>query len=318
LRRKLKEMKNSTEFGTSGQIPQQQQAQQQHTIEFQPLPPPYTVENTGTAYNPTNWPAGHAVYPNWIPNTATASIASNLNLLNQTLGNEERFTLSPTGRFGFTTRTVVVQMRDSAQRPLVSIMILAGRNISTGGYNNDSIRIGSVIQMNNSYGQTLLTGAENGQSITVSSGDQILGTVEGHLLCSTSLTATGIMGETLFQSIGGTEMNVSSSGGCCGSIPSEFTLLSNGVALARIERSPNNSNDGLVTLFNSQNFDLRTKALLLFVGYLIYYAFLADTTFGKVGARGFAKRLCMYVCIFFVVMMVLFISIPIIIIATRF
>lgn len=93
--------------------------------------------------------------------------------------------------------------------------------------------------------------------------------MEGSLLCSTSLTARGVMGEVLFQSIGGTEMNVSS-GGCFGSTPSQFTLISNGVALARIER-PLNNNSGscVVTLLHSQNVDIRTKALLLFTGYLM-------------------------------------------------
>lgn len=93
--------------------------------------------------------------------------------------------------------------------------------------------------------------------------------MEANLLCSTDITTRGIMGEILFQSIGGTEMNMISSGGCCGSIPSEFTLVSNGVALARIERSADNSADGVVSLLNSHNFDLRTKALLIFTGYLI-------------------------------------------------
>lgn len=93
--------------------------------------------------------------------------------------------------------------------------------------------------------------------------------VEGNLLCSTSLNARGVMGEILFQSIGGTEMNTSSSGGCFGSTPSEFTLISNGIAMAHIEKSTNNSEDCVVSLINSQNFDLRTKALLIFTAYFI-------------------------------------------------
>lgn len=93
--------------------------------------------------------------------------------------------------------------------------------------------------------------------------------VGGNLLCSTSLNARGVMGDILFQSIGGTEMNTSSSGGCCGSTPSEFTLTSNGVALARIEKPNNNSEGCVISLFNSQNLDVRTKALLVFTGYLM-------------------------------------------------
>lgn len=77
------------------------------------------------------------------------------------------------------------------------------------------------------------------------------------------------MGEILFQSIGGTETNPSSSGGCFGSTPSEFTLISNGVALARIEKPINNSEGCVVSLFNLQNVDIRTKALLIFTGYLM-------------------------------------------------
>src|SRR5687768_12916718 len=88
-------------------------------------------------------------------------------------------------------------------------------------------------------------------------------------MCSTDLSARGVMGEILFQSIGGTEMNTNHSGGCCGSTPSEFTLLSNGVALARIEKSVNNSGGCVVSLINSRNVDLRTKALLIFTGYLM-------------------------------------------------
>lgn len=77
------------------------------------------------------------------------------------------------------------------------------------------------------------------------------------------------MGEIIFQSIGGTEMNTSSSGGCFGSTPSEFTLISNGVALARIEKPVNDSEGGVISLLNSQNVDIRTKALLIFTGYLM-------------------------------------------------
>lgn len=105
--------------------------------------------------------------------------------------------------------------------------------------------------------------------MTVLSGDQVLGMVEGSLMCSTTLTARGVMGEILFQSIGGTGMSPSSSGGCCGSVPSEFTLMANGVELARIEKPMNGSEGCSITLFNSRNIDLRTKALLVFTGYLM-------------------------------------------------
>lgn len=105
--------------------------------------------------------------------------------------------------------------------------------------------------------------------MTVSSGDQVLGVVEGNMLCGSTLSARGIMGEMLFYSIGGTETSPSSPGGCCGSTPSKFTLISNGVALARIEKSPNGYGGYSITLFNSRNMDSRTKALLIFTGYLM-------------------------------------------------
>lgn len=96
-----------------------------------------------------------------------------------------------------------------------------------------------------------------------------MGVVEGNLLWSTNLHARGVMGEILFHSIGGTEMNMRSSSGCCGSTQSVFTLISNGVALARIEKPVNRSEGCSVSLLNSQNADLRTKALLIFTGYLM-------------------------------------------------
>lgn len=105
--------------------------------------------------------------------------------------------------------------------------------------------------------------------MTISSGEHVLGVVEGSLLCGTSLAVRGVMGDILFESIGGTEMNVASSGGCCGSTPSEFTLVSNGVALARIEKSTDSSNGGTICLFNARHLDLRTKALLIFTGYFM-------------------------------------------------
>ncbi|KAJ6647130.1 hypothetical protein Bhyg_02350 [Pseudolycoriella hygida] len=288
-------MKNNVESGESAQMSQQQE------IGFQ-QPPPYQE---------------YSSYPNWAPNNGFNNTNnSTLDLFSQALGSNESFILAPIGRFGFTTRTIIVQLQDISQRPLLSIMTLPGQNVPTGGHNGGSIRIGSVINMNNSFGQTLLTAKENGQSMTVSSGEQVLGVVEGNLLCSTNLNVRGVMGESLFQSIGGTEMNASSSGGCCGSTPSEFTLLSRGVALARIQRPINNSGGCVVSLINSQNIDLRTKALLIFTGYFMYYAFFADTTFGKIGARGFAKRLCMYICIIFLIIMVLFTLIPIIVMTT--
>lgn len=150
-------MKNTADFGESGQMTSQMthQLAQQPEIGFQ-QPPPYTIE--------------HAFYPNWGPNSGFGgSNASNatLNLLNQAIGSNESFILAPIGRLGFTTRTIIVQLQDSAQRPLMSIMTVPGQNVSTGGNNNSSIRLGSVIQMANTNGQTLLTGRENGEVCNV-------------------------------------------------------------------------------------------------------------------------------------------------------
>jgi len=285
-------MKNSNEFDESEQMPQAQ------PNEFQPPPPYYTVENTNI----------NAQHPNWTTNIPNIPNDSTLNIFNQTLGSNERLTISPTGRLGCMNRTIIVQIRDANQHPILSVMTTAGRNVSTR--NDNSARIGSVIQMTNSAGQTLLTANESVQSFTVTSGEQVLGLVDANLLCSSTLTARSNMGEFLFQSVGGTEINANTSGGCCNSVPSEFSLISNGVELAHIEKSTNNCT---ISLFNSQNLDARMKALLIFTSYLIYYTFMAETPFGEIGVRGMAKKLCMFMCIFFVLVTILFISIPIIV-----
>lgn len=139
-------MKNTDDSGESGQMSSQMTQPQE--IGFQ-QPPPYSVEP--------------AVFPNWIPNTGPNGSNATLNLFNQTLGSNERFIFAPIGRLNFSTRTIIVQLRDTAQRPLMSIMTLPGQHISTGGSNDNSIRVGSVIQMTNTSGQTLLTARENGQ-----------------------------------------------------------------------------------------------------------------------------------------------------------
>lgn len=143
-------MKNSADLGESGQMTSQMTQQQE--IGYQP-PPPYSVE--------------HTMLPNWAPSTgfdgSNNGFNATLNSFNQTLGSNERFILAPMGRIGFTSRTIIVQLRDTAQRPLMSIMTVPGQNISTGGNHDHSIRVGSVIQMTNTSGQTLLTARENGQ-----------------------------------------------------------------------------------------------------------------------------------------------------------
>lgn len=151
-------MKNNPEFGESVQMAQQPE------IGFQ-LPPPYSVENTGNIYNAnnSNQTDVQILYPHWPPINSSGSSGAFLNLFNQSLGNNERFTFSPMGRVGFMTRTIIVQIRDNAQRPLLSVMTLPGRNVSTGGGNDNNIRIGSVIQMTNTTGQILLNATENGQ-----------------------------------------------------------------------------------------------------------------------------------------------------------
>lgn len=142
-------MKNTVDSVESGQMTSQmtQQQAQQPEIGFH-LPPPYSAEQI--------------LFPNWAPNGSNAT----LNLFNQALGNNERFIFAPIGRFGFATRTIIVQLQDTARRPLLSIMTVPGQNISTGHNNHNSIRVGSVMQITNQSGQTLLTARENGQVCT--------------------------------------------------------------------------------------------------------------------------------------------------------
>ncbi len=141
-------MKNFGDSGESGQmtIEMNHHQQTQQEIGFN-LPPPYTIDNV------------------MYPNVFGANSASNatLNMFNQTLGSNETFLLAPIGRVGLTTRTIIVQLQDTTQRPLMSIMTVPGQNISTGPGHENSIRVGSIIQMANTSGQTLLTARENGQ-----------------------------------------------------------------------------------------------------------------------------------------------------------
>lgn len=76
------------------------------------------------------------------------------------------------------------------------------------------------------------------------------------------------MGENLFQIVEGTEMT-NSSGGCCSANPSEFTFMNNGIALARVGKSMHTPDECEITVYNSLNLDPRTKALLIFTGYLM-------------------------------------------------
>lgn len=150
-------MKNTADLGESGQMTSQMEMTQQPDMGFR-LPPPYTVD--------------HAVYPTWGANNGfNGPNGSNatLNLFHQALGNNETFVLAPIGRLGITTRTIIVQLRDTAQRPLMSIMTTPGQNISRGRSHDNSIRVGSVIQMTNASGQTLLTARENGEVCAVES-----------------------------------------------------------------------------------------------------------------------------------------------------
>lgn len=61
----------------------------------------------------------------------------------------------------------------------------------------------------------------------------------------------------------------SSSEGCLCSTPSAFNLQSNGVILARIEQPTDNSDGCVVSLLDSRIIDLRTKALVIFSGYVL-------------------------------------------------
>jgi len=122
------------------------------------------------------------------------------------------------------------------------------------------------------------------------------------------------MGDYLFQSVvGTTETDSNNSGGCCSSSPKEFNIISNGVPIAHVGKSADNSGNCEISLFNSHNTEPRTKALLIFTGYLIYYAFMAETTCGNIGARGLCKRICIYISILFMIIAVICVTIPIIV-----
>lgn len=144
-------MKNSAYTGESGHVPIEMN--QRHEIGFQ-LPPPYSMEPPSFS----NFAPGNSFGSN-VP-------SSTLNLFNETLNNQEQFILAPMGRFAVTTRTIIVQLQNTAQQPIMSIMTVPGQNISTG--NDHSIRIGSVIQMTNTSGQVLLTAKEIGQVCNIS------------------------------------------------------------------------------------------------------------------------------------------------------
>lgn len=152
-------MKSSNE--ENGQMPQEQGNEYES-------PPPYTFDNVPTVYNNnSNVPTALPVNPNWTQNISNVFNHTSLDLLNQTLGNNERFTLFSTGQLGCMNRTAIVQIRDPAQRPILSVMTISGRNIPTARNNDNTIRIGSVIQITNSAGQTLLNGNESGQVVAI-------------------------------------------------------------------------------------------------------------------------------------------------------
>ncbi|XP_037033989.1 uncharacterized protein LOC119072796 [Bradysia coprophila] len=229
-------MENTTEgseHGVTG-VNQQQEIGSQ-------LPPPYSTDPSVSDFLPISY------YDPNVPN-------STLNVFEETLNNEDRFQLTPMGRVN-STGNIFVQFQNTAQQPIMSSKTVPPvQNISTGM--DDSARAGHVIQITNtSSGQLLMTGKRTGESIIISAGDQIIGVVEG--MFNTSLFTTGALGEILFYSTRSANS-------------SEFTLMSNGgVALARIEKVRNDSADVSITLFDSLNVDSRTKALLIFTGYLM-------------------------------------------------
>lgn len=144
-------MKNSAYTEESGQVALEVNQQQDNDFQLPP-PPPYSIQPTSIPhFGPSNAYVSNIPIPN-----------STLNLFNETLNNHETFILAPMGRVGFGTRNIVVQLQNTAQQPIMSIMTIPGQNISTG-HNDHSIRIGSVVQMTNASGQILLTARETGQ-----------------------------------------------------------------------------------------------------------------------------------------------------------
>lgn len=77
---------------------------------------------------------------------------ANLDLFNQTLGNNNIFRLASVGRLDLSTCYVDVQLRDTAQRPLMTIMKAPGQSIP-GGTHSPSV---TVLQMVDTSGQILL------------------------------------------------------------------------------------------------------------------------------------------------------------------
>lgn len=75
-----------------------------------------------------------------------------LDLFNQTLGNNNKFRLASVGLLGLTNRWVDVQLRDTAQRPLMTIMKAPGQSIPGGRHTRAVI----VVQMVDTSGQILL------------------------------------------------------------------------------------------------------------------------------------------------------------------
>lgn len=73
-----------------------------------------------------------------------------LNLLNQTLGNNEQYILTQNKNVG--SEKMIVQLRDTAYNPLMSIMVVRQP------IDDDSKRRNFKIVMSNTSGATLLTG----------------------------------------------------------------------------------------------------------------------------------------------------------------
>lgn len=90
--------------------------------------------------------------PTYVQSIGFNGTNATLDLFNQTLGNNNILRLASVGRLGLTTCWVDVQLRDTSQRPLMTVMMAPGQSIHGGGH-SPSI---TVLQMVDTSGQILL------------------------------------------------------------------------------------------------------------------------------------------------------------------
>jgi len=254
-------------------------------------------------------PSYTSCVPDNVDNVVVPS-SSGLEQFVRIVGNHETLHFHSPNRMGFVFAPPSVQIRDSSENPILSV--INGRNVVSSGRN----RVLSSRELISPNGESLIT-ISTGNPLTLSAGDQILGMLEDdNLTCRQTVEAKNVMGDVIFQGAGDTSIGDSGCncclecgfGCCCPNVP-EFTFFHNGNTLGKLSRSTNNSSGNELVLFNSANMDPRTKALLIYAGYSAYLTFFVDTKCGRIGERGACRRLCCILLIFSLLLM----SIPILI-----